>query len=572
MGLFWLSLIAGILTVLAPCILPLLPIVIGRSAQDENKWRPFVVSASLAVAVVVFTLLLKVSTALISVPPAAWSYISGGIIILFGLITVFPHQWERLSISLGFSSSSNQLLAKAGQHQGLSGDILLGLALGPVFTSCSPTYFLILATVLPQSLARGTFYLVVYAIGLSATLLAIGLLGQRLAKRLNVLADPEGWFKKALGVLFILVGLFIISGYDKKIQTAVLDGGFFDITRVEQLLLQNAEMMDETGTPNMPQAMIYPKYNEIVNPSGYINSEPFLLEDLVGEKVILLDFMTYSCINCQRTYPYLNAWYDEYKDDGLEIVGIHTPEFAFEKLPQNVRDAAERFGLEFPLVLDNDYATWRAYGNRFWPRKYLIDIDGNIVYDHIGEGKYDETEEKIQELLRQRAERRGVALTFEMGETSSPDDAEEVNFREINSPETYLGSRRSNEQGIVVSTQSGVTTFAEPEEIEPNRAYLVGQWRVTPEYAEAVSADARILYKYQAKKVFLVMGAEGQKQVTVRHDGNAPGSVAGSSVENGVVTVDEETLYRLIEGDLSGEHLLELQMSPGVQAFAFTFG
>lgn len=571
MGLFWLSLIAGILTVLAPCILPLLPIVIGRSAQDEHKLRPYVVSLSLAIAVVVFTLVLKASTALIAIPPSTWSYISGSIIIFFGLISVFPNWWEIVSVKLGFSRSSNELLAKAGKKQGLWGDVLLGMALGPVFTSCSPTYFLILATVLPESFARGTWYLIVYAIGLSGTLLLIGLAGQKLAKRLNVLADPHGWFKRGLGVLFILVGLFIMSGLDKKVQTAVLDNGYFDITKVEQLLLKQSDSADESVDASMANTR-YPVYNEIVNPSGFINSEPFELSDLVGKKVILLDFMTYSCINCQRTFPYLNAWYDAYKDEGLEIVGIHTPEFAFERLESNVRSAADKFGLEFPIVLDNEYATWRAYGNRFWPRKYLIDINGQIVYDHIGEGAYEETEQKIQELLQERARQLNTAVSFDMSEMQHPEDAEKVDFSAIQSRETYLGSRRSNEQGIVVRVQNGITTFARPEQVEPNRAYLVGEWKITPEYAEAVSSDATILYKYQAKKVFLVMGSDSIATVHVLHDGKTPDEVAGNAVVDGVVTVEEETLYRLIEGDRSGEHVLELEMSPGVKAFAFTFG
>lgn len=148
-------------------------------------------------------------------------------------------------------------------------------------------------------------------------------------------------------------------------------------------------------------------YVEFVNPSGFVNTDSFTMRELVGKKIILIEFMTYSCINCQRTFPQVNSWYEKYKDEGLEIVGIHTPEFAYEKDIDNVRDAMKKEGIEYPIVMDNDYATWRAYGNNYWPRQYLINIDGNIVYDHIGEGAYRETELKIQELLAERKERLG---------------------------------------------------------------------------------------------------------------------------------------------------------------------
>ncbi len=443
MTLLLISFLAGVLTVLAPCTLPLLPIIVGRSAGSDHRYRPLVIAGSLALAIVVFTLLLKASTAFINIPQSAWAYISGIIIIVFGLIYLFPTVWEKISIKLNFSSGSSELLQKSSQKKGLLGDVLVGLSLGPVFSSCSPTYFLILATVLPQSYGTGVLYLIAYAVGLSLSLLLIGYLGQRLVKRLKGAADPKGWFKRVLGVLFLLVGLFIMTGTDKKLQTYILDTGFLDITKVEQKFLTEPMTDDMNISPNNISGTAttknYPRYKEIVDPAGFVNSEPFQLADLVGKKVILLDIMTYSCINCQRTFPYVNAWYDKYKDAGLAVVGIHTPEFAFEHKKENVEEAAEEFGLKFPLVLDNDYATWNAYGNRYWPRKYLIDIDGNIVYDHIGEGGYEETEMKIQELLRERNERLGEDMVIASG-IANPENAEVLDVRTKRSPEN--GSAR----------------------------------------------------------------------------------------------------------------------------------
>jgi thiol-disulfide isomerase/thioredoxin len=429
---------------------------------------------------------------------------------------------------------------------------------------------------LPQSYATGVLYLIAYAVGLSLSLLLIGYLGQRVVKKLRGAADPKGWFKRGLGALFILVGLFIMTGTDKKLQTYILDTGFLDITKVEQALLTEpmADTMD-TSTNNISGSGTiknYPRYKEIAKPAGFVNSDPFQLADLVGKKVILLDIMTYSCINCQRTFPYVNSWYEKYKDAGLAIVGIHTPEFAFEHKKENVEEAAKQFGLTFPLVLDNEYATWNAYGNRYWPRKYLIDIDGNIVYDHIGEGGYEETEKKIQELLRERRERLGETTTI-ASDIARPEDAETPDTRTKRSPETYVGFLRNQNPGIVASEQNGHITFSRPSNPSPDRLYLVGTWDVTGEYAEAVSDDASILYTYTAKNVFLVMSAETNVTATLLRDGALLTSDLGTHAEkNGTVRVQNEQLYRLIEQTSSESHTLEIKAEPGLRAFAFTFG
>ncbi len=403
MTLLLVSFVAGALTVLAPCVLSLLPVIIGGSVGG-NKRNPYVITASLALAIVVFTLLLKFSTLFIDIPQSVWSAISGIVIIVFGLISVFPVAWEKINFRLGLSRRSDTLLAESAQKKSWWGDVLIGLSLGPVFSSCSPTYFLILATVLPRSVAEGVLYLVVYALGLSGVLLLVSLLGQRFIKNARWAADPRGWFKRGLGILFVIVGVLILTGIDKKIQTYTVERGYYNVSSIEEkLLMQLPIKTSDMPTSAVKQAFTmanpteknYPRYRDIIKPSGYVNTPPLTLTSLVGKKVIMVDFMTYSCINCIRTFPYLNAWYDTYKDQGLEIVGIHTPEFAFEKKIENVREELKKYGIKFPVVLDNDYGTWNAYGNNYWPRKYLIDIDGYVVYDHIGEGGYKETEEKI---------------------------------------------------------------------------------------------------------------------------------------------------------------------------------
>lgn len=229
------------LTVLAPCILPLLPVVIGASATGRSKYTPYIVVASLAASVIVFTYLLKASTALIMVPPQFWAYLSGGIIILFGVTLVFPALWERMPGLSALSRSSNKLVSVGHEKRSIMGDLLVGAALGPIFSSCSPTYFVILASVLPASFLLGTAYLLAYVLGLSLVLLLVALLGQRFSDRLNAVADSRGWLKRSIGVLFILLGLAIALGYEKQLEIAILDSGFLDITKVEQRLLQFIE-------------------------------------------------------------------------------------------------------------------------------------------------------------------------------------------------------------------------------------------------------------------------------------------------------------------------------------------
>ena len=241
MTLFAVAFIAGVLTVLAPCILPLLPVVVGSSAGARSKATPYIVVGALSVSILLFTYLLKASTAFIMVPPAFWTYLSGGILTLFGLILLFPSVWEKLPGINALSRSSNLAVGAGYQKKSFWGDVIIGASLGPVFSTCSPTYFVILASVLPASFLLGTAYLLAYIAGLALILLLVALLGQRFADKLGWAANPRGYFKRILGVLFLLIGVAIMTGYDKKLQTAILDGGYFDVTKIEQKLLEKVD-------------------------------------------------------------------------------------------------------------------------------------------------------------------------------------------------------------------------------------------------------------------------------------------------------------------------------------------
>ncbi len=279
MILLAISFIAGILTVLAPCVLPLLPIIVGGSvAEGGNRRRAYIITISLGVSIILFTLLLKVSTLFIGIPQSAWQIASGVILIVFGLVMLFPRLWDTLGFVNVLNRSSNKALAAGYQKNSFWGDVLMGAALGPVFSSCSPTYFVILATVLPASFAAGLLDLLAYAVGLSGTLFIIAIVGQKLVDRLGVAIEPTGWFRRGVGILFLVVGLLVATGTMARIEAWMLERGF-DVTAIEQRLLGSETALPVTASSTAPfstaaqKALVYSKAPELVAPDGYINTD-----------------------------------------------------------------------------------------------------------------------------------------------------------------------------------------------------------------------------------------------------------------------------------------------------------
>jgi thiol-disulfide isomerase/thioredoxin len=326
----------------------------------------------------------------------------------------------------------------------------------------------------------------------------------------------------------------------------------------------------------------YPLAKEITTPDGFINTDgkPITIKELIGKKVILVDFWTYSCINCQRTTPYLNAWHEKYKDQGLVIIGIHTPEFEFEKNYNNVKAAVEKFGIKFPVVLDNDYSTWTAYKNRYWPRKYLIDIDGYIIYDHIGEGAYEETEKKIQEALSERMAILGKEENLNINQPLTPEAKllKGLTLGSSISPETYFGASRNEFLGNGTPGTTGSQNFMIPSSLEISTLYLSGNWDISNESAQNISPNAKILYQHKSKDVFLVAEAENEILVEVLRNGKPLGAEAGADIiktpeGKTVLKIKAARLYKIIQGQKLEEAKLEFIITqPGLKAFAFTFG
>jgi cytochrome c biogenesis protein CcdA/thiol-disulfide isomerase/thioredoxin len=566
--LFLISYIAGVLTVLAPCVLPLLPIIIGSSVGSKASWKPFVITASLAFSLTIFTLLLKASTLLIDIPNEFWKYVSGGIIIFFGLITLFPNLWSNFATKLGLASKSDALLEKSTEKGGLLGSILIGMSLGPVFASCSPTYSLILATVLPVNFGEGVFYILTYALGLSSVLLLISFLGRSLINRLKIVANPNSWFKKILGILFILVGLAIITGFDKKIETTILDSGYFDITKVEQSILEKnmpkempplnsltSPILGKTNFEKINQTKSIPELNvanpteaaEIIGITNWINSNGETIANLKG-KVVLVDFWTYSCINCQRTLPYVTRWYDTYKDKGFVVLGLHAPEFAFEKIQSNVEKAVLENKINYPVGLDNDFTTWNNYKNRFWPASYLVDKEGKVRRTHFGEGEYAETEKAIRFLLDEKSL---PMVTDNFKPTNSGTGRYCIGTECIEqTPETYLGDTRAK-------TNAKLELNAD---LKSNQWSIQGDWKINQESIKTLTGG-RLNLKINAKNVYLVAG--GASRVTVKLNGQELPSV----------NVNENKLYTIVASpEFVVDGILEFTFDGSVEANAFTFG
>lgn len=566
----FLSYVAGLLTALAPCVLPLLPIILGGSlaGDKKDKWRPYIITASLVISLILFTILLKASTALIGIDPRVWAIGSGVLVIILGFFMLFPDLWAQVIGKLGIEHRSQGLLGKAyKQENGVLSAILIGAALGPIFSSCSPTYAWVIATVLPSSTLLGMFYLTFYVLGVATALLAIALLGRKLLERIKWASDPKGWFQRGIAILFIIVGIFVATGLDKKVQTYLVEKDFLNIKLLEEKIVPESDSSTKTNSNSSTNKE---KFNvaaydapELKNIAAWINSDPQTIESLKG-KVVLVDFWTYSCINCQRTQPYLNAWYDKYNNDGLVIIGVHAPEFGFEKVTKNVQDAVKDANIKYPVALDNDFATWQAYENRFWPAKYLIDKDGQVRYTHFGEGDYTETEETIQALLKES----GQTVTNKI----------EVD-RSINSsargqtPETYLGYERAERFANTdqfVANQPASYTLANT--LKANEWSLGGQWQINDESSQSLSNESKLSFNFSGKEVYLVMSGPPGALVGVSVDGqSSPGGADVNSKNQ--VSINGARLYKIVNLDkyMTGKKLT-LTFPTGVTVNAFTFG
>jgi cytochrome c biogenesis protein CcdA/thiol-disulfide isomerase/thioredoxin len=566
MLLLLISFVAGFLTILAPCVLPLIPVIIGGSisGHQKQKSRPYIIAASLAISIIVFTLVLKVSTYLINLSPNFLLAASGGIIIALGLVSVFPDLWEKLMIRLNWQAASQRLLGEGERTKGkYAGPILIGIALGPVFSSCSPTYAFILASVLPRNFLGGFIYLFVYALALVIALLLVSLLGKRFISRFNWAVDTHGLFRRILGIVFILIGIAIISGQELKIETWVGNHLPFDETRLEQVLLSKqhktiAPKLFSTVTGGSVLNVQSTPAPELVGLTNWINSPPLQLSALQN-KVVLVDFWTYSCVNCNRALPFVEKWYQTYQNQGLVVIGVHTPEFAFEHNSVNVANAVKADGITYPVALDNNYDTWNAFQNDSWPADYLIDKNGNIRYIALGEGNYNVTEKAIQQLL-------GISAPLKTPTSVVPIVSSQT-------PETYFGTNRASGYLGTPSLDVGTYNFKAANQIGINNWTLSGSWQIASENITSQSDSSTLTFSVRAKDVYVVAGSANDQPSTVKV--GLPPNVAGqygSDAPSGNLTVNGSRLYHIVTLKQFGTTVVTLTVPKNVSLYTFTFG
>ena len=441
-----------------------------------------------------------------------------------------------------------------GPKGDLGGGFLLGCALGFVFVPCGgPAIAFVTSSAASLDFGFKTFAVAIaYTVGAALVLLTIALGGQRVSGRIRAGVQR---FRVAFGVVIAAAALALVFNLDTKLQTWL--PGWTDVlqknteasTSGRDAFARGRNLVSshvaQPAAGNLPDYGPAPEFRGI---QQWINSKPLTLAGLRG-KVVLIDFWTYSCINCLRTLPHLKAWYATYAPQGLVVVGVHTPEFAFEHDPGNVAEATQRLGVRYPVALDGDYGTWNAWSNQYWPAEYLIDKRGHVRHAHFGEGEYGKTESLIRRLLSENGSRLPVASRL-----TDPTPTELI------SPETYLGFQRLERYAGSKVTPGVETSYTFPKSLAQNELAYGGRWRVNAENIVS-GAHAALRFHFVAKNVYLVLGGDGRVQVLV--DGKPVRTVHVFGLSR---------LYTLLQYPKSKDGILELRFTPGISGYAFTFG
>ncbi len=538
-----LSFIEGLALIASPCILPVLPLVLGASVEGGKK-RPFGIITGFVLAFTAFAMLSRKLVATLGIDLDIIKYGSLIFLALFGLVLLS----ERLSAIFSgatqrFANTGSNLTASA--KDGFFSGILIGMLIGLIWTPCAgPILAAVLVQIIRQESDIQALFLVgAFAIGAGIPMLIISLTGRKIIAKMGFLTKHAETVRKIFGVLILLAVGFIASGVDAQ--------SFFT-KKGTAPIASSAGLQDAMPNP-------YPA-SEFVGIQAWLNSNPLTMASLKG-KVVLIDFWTYSCINCVRTLPTITKWDRTYRDKGLVIIGVHAPEFEFEKDVGNVKNALTVHNIRYPVAIDNRLDTWTAFKNRYWPAHYLINKDGNVVYTHFGEGHYAETENNIRYLLGLdgKAEAAPETPVFSKGQT----------------PETYLGADRAANFASTEKLTLGSTTFSLPKSLTADHWALSGKWSVEEERIVSAEAGAKLQLNFNAGKVFLVLGTHDGKpiQAYLSLNGEPLGASAGKDSLEGVVTIKNHTLYELVNQQSSKNGLLEITASDvGLEAYAFTFG
>jgi cytochrome c biogenesis protein CcdA/thiol-disulfide isomerase/thioredoxin len=608
MILFVLAYLGGVLTIVSPCILPVLPFVFARAD------RPFLRSG--------LPMLIGMAATFAGV--ATLAAVAGGwaveanqygrdaallLLGLFGVALLFPGLADRLAgpiVAVGARLSAKaEPGAASGGGTAVLSSLMLGVATGFLWAPCAgPVLGLILTgAALQGASVQTSLLLLTFAAG-AATSLALALLagGKVFAAMRRSLGAGE-WIRRGLGGAVLAAVVAIALGLDtgaltriSAASTAWLEQGLLDRFKPESkaanvettpsVVMNGPGMMGGPAMTGGPTMMMKGKPEDqsgelpvegalppLAGVTAWLNSPPLTLDTLKG-KVVLIDFWTYSCINCLRAIPYVRAWSEKYKDQGLVVIGVHAPEFAFEKNIGNVRAAVADLKIDYPVAIDNDYAVWRAFGNQYWPAHYFIDAEGRIRHHHFGEGDYEESERVIQQLLAEA----GKTFAADIVAVKAAGAEAESDMANVGSPETYIGYERADNfisPGGAVEDASHVYAAAAPR---LNEWALSGDWTIGKEDAHLNDKGGSIVYRFHARDLHLVLGpAAGGSPVRFRVtiDGMAPGSSHGVDVDSdGQGAVTGQRLYQLIrQSGPIADRTFEIEfLDPGVRAYAFTFG
>ncbi|MFA1625520.1 cytochrome c biogenesis protein DipZ [Rhizobium mongolense] len=591
MTLLIIAYLGGALTILSPCILPILPFVFARAGQPFiRSTLPMLIGMSGTFALVATLAAVGGSWAIDANEYGRFAAIL--LLAVFGVSLLSPHVAS--VITQPVVDFGNRLLnasGKPGSVPTAASSFILGIATGLLWAPCAgPILGLLLTGAALQGVnLQTTFLLVAYAAG-AATSLAIALLvgGKIFAGMKRSLGVSER-IRQVLGAA-VLAGVAVIAlGLDTGLlarlsyaSTAAFEQTVLDQLHERPVANSSSEAADRGATAaladrNQPFRSSLPIEGGSPSLNGaveWLNSPPLTTEQLRG-KVVLVDFWTYSCINCIRTAPYVRAWAEKYKNQGLVVIGVHAPEFAFEKKIDNVKKAVEDFKIGYPVAIDNDYKIWRAFENSYWPAHYLIDAKGNIRYHHFGEGNYRQTEQAIQDLLREAGSEMPSTASVTpdaKGAEASPD------LKNVRSGETYLGYKRATSFASPENLRADAANAYSIDEPGLNEWGLSGTWTVGAEQAVLNRPDGSIVYRFSARDLHLVLGpgAAGKPvRFHVTIDGKAPGPNHGADTDaDGQGTVMSTKLYQLVRqsGDVE-ERTFEIRfLDPGVEAYAFTFG
>ncbi len=538
-----LGFLEGFALIISPCILPILPIIFAGSLTG-NKKRPFGIIIGFVLIFSLFTFFSRKLVQNIGIDLNLIRHVSFVLLLFLGMIMLSTYLTEKFSwLTQRLANIGSSLHSVNNPQGGLFSGIFFGGLVAIIWTPCAGP---ILAAVIVQSVIQQTnlmsfLTLCAFAFGAAVPMLLIAFFGRELINKLNFLKTHTTLFRKILGVIIILsVGYMFYSeqavGISNKIDT--------------KNTTNNLSMNLQNGLPTPYPA---PAIDGI---DAWINSTPIKLDDLKG-KVVLIDFWTYSCINCIRTLPYLNNWYHQYHDKGLIIIGVHSPEFDFEKKLDNVKNAAIHDGIKYPVALDNQFVTWQNFHNRYWPAHYLIDKNGYVVYTNFGEGDYDIAENNIRYLLG-------------LNQSTTPTTNNTSSIATIDqTPETYLGYSRAQHFSSpepTIKNQSAHYTF--PEKLEKNNWALQGNWTIMANRIVSMQKDASIEINFSARHVFVVMGNITDKKMVIKLLIKNEKNIITKYID-----VNKHSLYEAISFNEPSNGILQIiSSSPGLEIYTFTFG